>query len=372
MTVAPRPAAPPEAEGCLAVAVRWPVRVVVLLLVVPVRMAWDALVACGRVLRRVLWQPLVRGLGWLAHTFVAVPAGRLWRWVLAPVGRGVGVALVWLGKALFVWPWVALWRHVLTPLGHGLRAAARGVGAAVVWLVRYGLVVPVVALWTGFVWLLRVLFVWPAQWMYRRLLTPAGHGLSWLWRTLLVLPAVWTYAHVLTPLGHGLRAAARGIGAAVVWLVRYGLVVPVVALWTGFVWLLRALFVWPAQWTYRWLLTPLGRALAVVGREIRDAFVMAWSAAGRISRAVFGFLGRLLKWIFVAPVVQVWRHVVRPAGRGLRDHVWRPAAGAVREAGRAVRGALAAARASARQTRAELRRALFGAPRKEPRDPLSR
>ena len=87
-------------------------------------------------------------------------------------------------------------------------------------------------------------------------------------RTLVVLPARWTYAHVLTPLGHGLVAAARGVGAAVAWLVRYLVVVPAVALWTGFVWLLRMLFVVPAQFVYRYLLTPLGRALAVVAREI--------------------------------------------------------------------------------------------------------
>src|SRR3954463_8385146 len=50
-----KPSAQPQQqatpEGCLAVAIRIPVRIVVLVLVVPVRMVWDALVVVGRVLR---------------------------------------------------------------------------------------------------------------------------------------------------------------------------------------------------------------------------------------------------------------------------------------------------------------------------------
>ena len=55
--------------------------VVVLVLVLPVRMAWDALAVAGRFL----------------HDTVLRPAGR---------------ALLWLAKAVLVWPWVALWRYV--------------------------------------------------------------------------------------------------------------------------------------------------------------------------------------------------------------------------------------------------------------------
>ncbi|MFE0175075.1 hypothetical protein ACFWZ2_22405, partial [Streptomyces sp. NPDC059002] len=61
--------APPQAEGCLAVAIRIPVRIAVLVLVVPVRLVWDALAVCGR--------------------FVYLKA-------LRPVGRGVGTVLTWL------------------------------------------------------------------------------------------------------------------------------------------------------------------------------------------------------------------------------------------------------------------------------------
>jgi hypothetical protein len=99
----PRPTPAPQApEGCLTAAIRIPVRIVVLVLVLPVRMAWDALVVAGRFLNDT---------------------------VLRPAGR----ALLWLAKAVLVWPWVALWRHVVVP-------AAKGLGRLGYWL----LVLPLV------------------------------------------------------------------------------------------------------------------------------------------------------------------------------------------------------------------------------------
>ncbi|MGA4949734.1 hypothetical protein ACPCTJ_15695, partial [Streptomyces lydicamycinicus] len=111
-------------EGCLTTAVRLPIRIVVLVLVVPVRLVWDALAALGRAVHRTALRPLGRGLAWLWHTLVVIPVAWTWRtlvvaplgWfrrsVLTPVGRGIawlvrglGVGLLWLGKALFVWPW---------------------------------------------------------------------------------------------------------------------------------------------------------------------------------------------------------------------------------------------------------------------------
>lgn len=218
------PAAAPEAEGALVVALRWPVRIVVLVLVVPARMAWDALVVCGRALRRTVWEPFVKGLAWL-------------------------------GRALFVWPWVGLWRYVLVPV---------------------------------------------------------GRGLGWLGHVVIVIPA-----------------------AAL----------------------------------YRYVLTPVGRVLAVLGREIADAVVVCGQLAGRISRAVFGFLGRGLRLLLVDPAVWVWRHVLAPVGRWLRDHVWRPVADGARGVGRTVRGTVASARATAREVWADVRRALFRGPRRAAPEP---
>src|SRR4051794_26107355 len=76
------------AEGCLVTAIRLPVRIVTLVVVVPVRMVWDVLTACGNALRRTVLRPLGRALEWLWHTLVVVPA------------LAVGKALAWLGRTL--------------------------------------------------------------------------------------------------------------------------------------------------------------------------------------------------------------------------------------------------------------------------------
>ncbi|OKI05375.1 hypothetical protein A6A06_07985 [Streptomyces sp. CB02923] len=337
-------------EGCLTRLVRLPVRIVVLVLVVPVRMVWDVLAVCGRALHRGVLRPVGRGLAWLGHVLLVAPLTWVYRWILTPVGHGIawtvrafGAALAWLAKALFYWPWAALWRYVLVPVGVGI-------GVAVAWLVHH-------------------LIVRPALWCHRRVLTPVGHavrwladgfarlvralgaglgtGLAWLGRHLIVLPARWFHRHVLTPVGHGIAWAARGIAAAVAALVRWTVVAPAVAVW-------------------RYVLAPVGRAVGtavtVVVRETGAAFAHCWRVAGYVSRAVGRFLGTLLRWILVEPFRWTYRAVLTPVGHAVRDGLWRPVRRAAGEAGRSVRRALTAARQSARQTRAEIRRALFGAP----------
>ncbi|WP_425264396.1 hypothetical protein [Streptomyces atriruber] len=342
-----QPMAPAQAEGCLAVAIRIPVRIVVLVLVVPVRLVWDALAVCGHF---------------------------LYRNALRPVGRGIGAVLTWLCKAVFVWPWVALWRYVLVPIGKALG------------------------------WLGRTLFVVPLAWLYARVLTPIGHGIAWLGRVLLVIPAAWLHAHVLRPLGHGLwvslvwlgkavfvwpwvglwRYVVVPVGVGIAWLVRTLVVVPVVWLYEavltplghGVATLFRWVFVVPVVALWRWVLAPVGRAIAVVAREIGDAFGHAWRIAGHVSLVVGRFLGTLLRWIFVEPVRWAYRSVLTPIGHVVRDAVWRPAAAAARGVGRTTRLALASARGSIRQARADVRRMLFGAPqpvaRREPDTPEAR
>jgi hypothetical protein len=268
---------PRQPEGCLVVAIRIPVRIVVLVLVVPVRVVWDAVAVGGRFLLDTLLRPLGRALAWVA--------GGLWRYVLVPVGGALG----WLG---------------------------------------------------------RVLVAAPVRWVYRSVLTPLGHGLALLGRYLLVVPARWLYARVLAPV-------ATASGLAVYWV-------------------LRVLFVLPARALWHWVLAPAGRVLAVVAREAGEALSHAWRVAGRISRAVGRALGTLVRWILVEPVRWVHRTLLAPVGRLVRDAVLRPAA-------RAVRGALAGARDTVRQVRADVRRALFGEPRqpvavdrREPQGPAAR
>ncbi|MEU1487305.1 hypothetical protein [Streptomyces sp. NPDC005752] len=328
-------APPPHegAEGCVTTLVRIPVRIAVLVLVLPVRMLWDLLVVGGRALGRVLLRPLGRALEWVYDQ------------VLTPVGR----ALVWLAVALLVRPWVGLWRYVavpvarygfvvplmwlhralLTPAGHGLR-----------WLYDRLLVPAVTALVT-------VLLVRPAAGVWRYVLKPVGAGAHWLGTHLLVLPAVWVYRYVLTPVGRGVawtfRTAGRGLAA-----VGRGLR-------SGAVRLVMTLFVLPLGWVYR-------RVLAPLGREVVAAVGVAWRIAGFVSRSVGRVLARLAWYLVGAPATWAYRTVCTPVGHFLRDAVWAPAGRAAREAGRAAAGALASARETLRVARRDAWRALVGAP----------
>ena len=303
----PAPQATPP-EGCLTVAIRIPVRIVVLVLVVPVRIVWDALVVVGRFLRDSVLRPLWRAL-------VVWPCVALWRYVVVPLAKAVG----WLAKVFVVIPLVWLYRSVLTPVGHGIAWLARGIVAGLVWV-------------------------------YARVLTPVGHGIVWLLKGVGAVLA-W----IFTPIGRAIVWCARGIawlagavvtgiGVALYWIARVLLVLPVVALW-------------------RWVLAPIGRVLAVVGREVWDALGHAWRIAGHISLAVGRFFARLFRWTFVEPARWAYRTVLTPVGHAVRDLVLKPAAEAARSVGRATRQALAAARDSARQARADFRRMVFGTPR---------
>ncbi|GGU75405.1 hypothetical protein GCM10010260_04370 [Streptomyces filipinensis] len=348
----------PQPEGCLTVAIRIPLRIVVLVLVVPVRMAWDALVIAGRFLRDTVFRPLGRALLWVAKALFVGPFVGLWRYVLVPVGK----ALAWLCTVLVVVPAGWFHRYVLTPVGYAVAWLARGAGAGLGW-VYARLLLPVgravarllrgigavlaavgMGVYTAVAWLVRYLLVVPARWLYDRVLAPVGRAVAWGVRGL----------------GRLLGVIATGIGVAVYWT-------------------LRVLFVLPALVLWRWVLAPVGRFLAVVAREVGDALGHAWRIAGRISRAVGRALGTLFRWIFVEPVRWVYRTVLTPVGHVVRDAVLRPVAEGARVVSRAVREALAGARDTVRQARADFRRMLFGEPRRpaavdrrEPQGPATR
>ncbi|WP_405799533.1 hypothetical protein [Streptomyces sp. NBC_01506] len=331
-------------EGCLTTAVRIPVRIVVLVLVVPVRMVWDLLAAGARALQRSVLRPVGRG--------VALACSWLYETLLTPIGRALG----WLGKALFVWPWVALWRYVVVPVA------------------RYGFVVPVVWLYARVLTPVGHGIAFVCSWLYETLLTPIGHALGWvgkalfvwpwvaLWRHVLVpvgyyglvVPVVWLYRQVLTPIGHGVAGLLVG-------LVR-GVVLSIGGIWKALAWLVTTLLITPLSWFYR-------KVLAPAGREIADAISVAWRIAGQISRAV----GRALKWLawilIGQPVSWFYRSVCTPVGHVLRDGVWAPARKAAVETGRAVRHALRTAGETVRQVRRDAWRALVGAPR--PAEPVT-
>ncbi|WP_210430339.1 hypothetical protein [Streptomyces physcomitrii] len=366
---------PHAEEGCLAVAIRLPVRIVVLVLVVPVRMAWDLLTAGGRLLRDRLLRPLGRGLSWLGHTLIVRPLAALGRglaWlgrvlVLLPL-QALGRALAWSGRTLVVAPLSWLLRtlivaplcwlsaRVLIPLGRGLArcgrglltalaAAAAGIGTGIGRLARALFVLPWVALWRyalvpfghALARLGHLLCVVPLRWLYRSLLTPFGHALihtlrslgragAWLLRTLLVLPLAWLYAQVLTPLGRGLRWCGRALVTGAGWLLKAVLVRPWSGLWRYVVLPVAGALGAAAGWLWDTVLTPLGRGLG--------------SAAGAVVRG----LGLLLRWILVVPFLALWRWVLAPVARfcvvvlleigDALGHAWRVAGRISRAVGR--------------------------------------
>ncbi|GAA2956206.1 hypothetical protein GCM10010446_46620 [Streptomyces enissocaesilis] len=334
----PQPPAPlreaPQAEGCLTAVVRIPVRIVVLVLVVPVRMVWDLLAVCGKAVGRALaavfrllvaaplvWLygnllvPVAKALGYVAHAVLIMPWVLLWKYVLVPVVRyGIVVPAVWL------------YRRVLTPAGRGLAWLGRTVGHAVAAAAR--------AVGAAVAWVARMLAVVPLVWLYTYVLTPVGRGLSWLGRTVLESVALWEY--VLVP-------SARGV----VWLAA--------GLWRAVAWCVTTVLVAPLVWLWRAVLVP-------VGRETAAAFGHAWRIAGYVSRAV----GRALKWLgrnlVGRPVRWVWLSVCTPVGHWVRDTLWAPVRRAAVEAGRAAREALRSAREAVRQARRDAWRALVGGP----------
>ncbi|MGQ4474277.1 hypothetical protein ACN6K6_000154 [Streptomyces violaceoruber] len=312
-----------DAEGCLAVAIRIPVRVVVLVLVVPVRMVWDALVVAGRFLRDAVLRPVGRALAWLGRAVFVWPLVGLWRYVLVPLAKGVG----WLGHVLLVVPAAWLYRWVLTPVGYALAWFFTRVGAVLAAIGR--------GLYAGLAWLGRYLAVVPAVWLYRWVLAPVGHALAWCGRQV----------------ARGVGLVVTGVGFVLYWTVRVLLVLPALAVW-------------------RWVLAPVGRFLAVVGREVADALGHAWRIAGHLSLVVGRFLGTVLRWTVAEPARWAYRSVLTPVGHAVRDTVLRPLAQVGRGAGRAARQALATARLTARQARADVRRMLFGEPAE--REPLVR
>ncbi|MEI7031509.1 hypothetical protein [Streptomyces pratensis] len=345
-----RPAHDPG-DSALTTLIRIPVRIVVLVLVLPVRMVWDVLTAGWHAAGRVLLPPLRRGL-----TALADGVGR----GLEAVFGGVGWVLGWLLGVLVLKPLSSLYTWVLTPLGHGLRwagtallaPAARGVGVGLVLLVVLLLVRPAVGLWRHvIVPVARHGVAAPLAWLYGAVLTPAGHGAALLlgalgrgaawtlgqaWQaTEWVLERVWQgVARASAVLWQALSAVGRGLGAVVGRLV-------------------GTLLVAPASWTYRRLLLP-------AGREVAAAFEVAWRIAGYLSRAIGRGVARLAWYLIGAPAAWAYRAVCTPVGHFARDSLWAPARRAAAEAGRTARAALATARETVRQARRDARRVLVG------------
>ncbi|WP_063831239.1 hypothetical protein [Streptomyces sp. NRRL F-2664] len=324
---------PGGGDGCLVGAIRIPVKIVAVLVVLPVRVIWELLVGAGRALHRNVLGPL--------YVHVLEP-------LLRALGRLVGTLL----KLVLLWPWVGLWRYVITPVGQGVAWLGRGLyqrvlapggrfltvhvlrplGEALAWVGRGGMRYLLAPLGRGAARLVRflgmLLFVWPWVGLWRYVLAPVGRAIAWL--------GAAAYRYLLTPVGHGLvwlavavyRYLLRPVGLGVAWLV------------VG---------------VYRYLLRPVGLGLARLASALYryvlsplwQVLVQAWHLAGRITAALWRGLRWVGRVLIGWPASRVYRHVLTPAGHAVRE-VWRTARAAVREA------------------RATVRRALFGTPPWEP------
>ncbi|KOU28064.1 hypothetical protein ADK52_07720 [Streptomyces sp. WM6372] len=275
-------------EGCLVGVIRVPVKIVALIVVLPVRVVWDLLVAFGQAVRRHVLGPFSV-------------------YVLQPLLRGIGLVLTVLLKLVFVWPWVGLWRYLVQPVHAYLLAPVgrfvyayllRPLGEALAWAGRGGMRYLLAPLAKGVMWTLWALcmslFVWPWVGLWRYVLAPVGRGLAWVGGLL--------HRYVLTPLGQALA--------------------------------------WTAAFVHRYLLRPVGLGLwRYVLAPLGQALVWAWHVAGRIVRAVWRGV-RLVGWVLVGwPAAQVYRHVLTPVGHVVRD-VWRTVRTTVREVRAEVRKVL--------------------------------
>ncbi|MFF7153482.1 hypothetical protein [Streptomyces sp. NPDC008139] len=338
-------------DGCLTVAIRMPVRLVAFAVVLPLRLLWDALATAGRATSA--------GLRWTWRRLLLPPLRVLGAALARAVRTLVVIPAVFLTRYLVVVPVVALWRYVLVPLGHAAAWTLRMLGTGTGLLAHWLLVVPLTALYT---YVLAPVGR-AVRWTLLTLGAGLGAGASWLGHYLLAVPARWLWHSLLVPL-------ALALAAAVVFFVRYALVWPLAALWRyvltpvgrglawtlrmtwlGLLWLVRTLVVLPVGFVWRRVVVP-------VAREVGAALGHAWRVTGYVSRAVGRGIAWLARVLIAVPAAWVWSRTgapvlraVRAAGRWYRRAVWQP-----------VKEAVADARRSLRELRAETRRALFGDP----------
>ncbi|MGW0463691.1 hypothetical protein ACWDX6_00215 [Streptomyces sp. NPDC003027] len=221
-------------------------------------------------------------------------------------------------------------RVLLRPLARGLGWIGRQVAAPLVWWGRNVLAPLLRGLAVAAGWLGRAVFVWPWVGLWRYLLVP-------LVRYGLVVPALWAYRWILTPIGRALTLLADAV-----W--RYG-VLPVA----------RYGFALPARRLYGTVLAPLGRGLAWLltglGRGLAWVFTGLGRGLARLGRAVFVWPWVGLWRYVVVPVVRhgvvaparwLWRRAIVPVCREIGDALqvcWRIAGFVSRAVGRALRWA---------------------------------
>ena len=208
--------------------ITWPARVLAAVVVVPARLAWEVLRACGRFLHRYLLAPIGwlltvavwRPLAFLAYHLVVIPARAFGHFVLRPLGVALRwffwLPLVWLAVHLLVLP-LRFLAAALAPVWSWLGRAARGLWrcaeAVAAWAYRW-LFRPI-GLAAAWAWQLSTaVLAAVARFFYRYLLRPVGLTITWTWRHTVVAPARWVNRTLWTPIRRFVRDSVLRPAAA--------------------------------------------------------------------------------------------------------------------------------------------------------------
>jgi hypothetical protein len=203
------------------------VTIPLLIIVLPVRLLWEALKVIGRLVNAYLLRPL----GWLLYNALVRPVAwvlreLVWRPIRWMVRVLVVLPLRWVGRRILLPLGRALLRYVLVPLLSGLAwlvmlvmLVARPVGRALAALWR-AVLWPVLAAFgrlLAYTWrlagvILYHLLVRPLKFLWRMVLKPVLRAVRQIWRATAVPAARWFRHHVWEPVRAAGRSVSRALG----------------------------------------------------------------------------------------------------------------------------------------------------------------
>jgi hypothetical protein len=176
----------------------------------------------------------------------------------------------------------------------------------------------------------------PLLWLWEHLVVIP---LAWLWKYLVAIPVSWLWRTVLFP-------SLSWLGNALVKLIGWILAVPVLVIGVPVMWLWEHALVPAGRFLYRWVLRPIGLAIAEicvflwkwivapVGRALLWFLTVGWQGTSWLFRQVYRYLlrpvGIAIAFTWHWTVGAAWRTVIVPASRWLRDEILRPTGAAIR------------------------------------------
>lgn len=188
-------------------------------------------------------------------------------------------------------------------------------------VVAVAVVLPFKLLWELFAAIHRYVVAPVSRLIHRYILRPLGiafdfvvvRPMRWLLRHLVVVPLAWLIEHVIAP-------ALQALWDGTVWLAKRTRL-----FW---VYLGKAIW-WTAVLLYRYLLRPIGIAVGfVIGILVDYGLRPAGQLLAWFWRWVIVPVGRAVAWSVAwswnHSVVLLWRYLVAPTGRWIRDAVLRP------------------------------------------------